>query len=62
MCISADWHETGAMVRKPQLYDALGQMLFWHYAYFTVISILNWGEFAHICKMQSMKSSSLVAL
>lgn len=63
VCIFTDWHATGGLVRKPQLYDALGQMLFWHYAYFTVISILNWGaEFAHVCKMQSMKSSGLVAL
>lgn len=62
VCIFTDWYVTGALVRKPQLYDALGQMLFWHYAYFTVISILNQGGgFAHICKMQSMKSSGVVA-
>lgn len=62
VCIFTDWHATGALDKKPQLYDALGQMLFWHHAYFTVIGMLNWGTFAHICKNQNMKSSSLVAL
>lgn len=41
VCIFTDWHATGALVRRPQFYDALAHMLFGPYAYFTVISIPN---------------------
>lgn len=61
VCIFTDWHVTVMWLSKPQIYDALCQMLFWHCAYFRVISMLNW-RFSHMCKMQSMKTRGLIAL
>lgn len=64
VCVFNEWHArlAGDWLERLRTQRPWTPAVFWLYAYLTRTCILNWEEFAPICKMQAKKHSSWVAL